>query len=550
MSSSQTMEEERSADAAHVSLADDQPFTDPIPAQRTADERMRDTTLRVADSSDVTHDSASRHDEVAPPAPRVALGRASDAAPLFPPTDVPLLKALPYAQADPVTRLRRVLSAGDLVAASVVGGICLINSLAAGMVAVAVLLLALLSANDNQHPSHLLSGGRAAKRSMVAVGLVSTVQVVLDSRMGEVRPMILAMAVFASMAVAWRLLLRVPPVQRLFRSERYESVLLIGDFPTVASTIRRWTARKAATRIAGVLLTDAPDGVERRTEVEGVRVFGQLKDAAPAACDLGVSKVVVVGETVHSTTLRRIGWELDKYGIPVAVAMRIEGIRPHRSRVDIVGDQTVVELEAVHRRGVVNMAWAVADRLLAVILLLLFLPFLIMIGVGVRLDSPGPALFKQARAGRFGKPFMMVKFRSMTTDAEELKGQLADLNETDGVFFKIRQDPRVTRIGAFLRSTSLDELPQLWNVVRGDMSLIGPRPHVIAEADAYDAWAQRRLMVKPGLTGLWQVSGRSNLGWEEAVLHDLDYVDNWRPGLDLGIAFRTLGAVFRRDGAY
>jgi lipopolysaccharide/colanic/teichoic acid biosynthesis glycosyltransferase len=131
-----------------------------------------------------------------------------------------------------------------------------------------------------------------------------------------------------------------------------------------------------------------------------------------------------------------------------------------------------------------------------------------------------------------------------------MKEELTELNESDGVLFKIRKDPRITRLGGFLRSTSLDELPQLWNVVRGDMSLVGPRPHVLAEANAYDAWAQRRMMVKPGLTGLWQVSGRSNLGWEEAVIHDLDYVDNWRPGLDLGIVARTLGAVFRRDGAY
>jgi exopolysaccharide biosynthesis polyprenyl glycosylphosphotransferase len=420
-----------------------------------------------------------------------------------------------------------------------------------GVAAVALLLVALLSANDREHPSHLLSGRAAAKRSMVAVGLVSTAHILIPwSPLVGLAPGIKWMALFGSLAVGWRLALRLPAVQRFFKSERYESVLLIGDFPTVSATIRRWQARKAATRIAGVLLTDAPDGVERRTEVEGLQVFGQLRHAAPAACDLGVSKVVVVGNTVDSTTLRRIGWELDQYGIPVAVAMRIEGIRPHRSRVDIVGDQTVVELEAVRRRGVVNLLWTLTDRLLALLLLLLSLPALVMVGVAVRLDTPGPALFKQARAGRFGKPFMMWKFRSMTTGADAQKAELAALNESDGVFFKIRKDPRVTRIGAVLRSTSIDELPQLWNVVRGDMSLVGPRPHVLAEADAYDAWAQRRLMVKPGLTGLWQVSGRSDLGWEEAVLHDLDYVDNWRPGLDLGIVVRTLGAVLKRDGAY
>jgi exopolysaccharide biosynthesis polyprenyl glycosylphosphotransferase len=327
-------------------------------------------------------------------------------------------------------------------------------------------------------------------------------------------------------------------------------VLLVGDFPTVSMTIKRWRARKAEARIAGVLLTDAPGGVERRTDVEGVAVLGQLRDAAPVACDLGVSKVVVVGHSVDSTTLRRIGWELDKHGIPVAVAMRIEGIRPHRSRVGIVGDQTIVELEAVRRHGVAYLAWSLVDRLVALFVLLLALPFLVLIGIAVRVDSRGPALFKQARAGRYGRPFMMWKFRSMTTDAEEIKEQLADQNESDGVLFKMRQDPRITRLGALLRSTSIDELPQLWNVVRGDMSIVGPRPHILAEANAYDAWAQRRLMVKPGLTGLWQVSGRSDLGWEEAVIHDLDYVDNWRPGLDLGIVARTVGAVLKRDGAY
>jgi len=528
-------------EVAGLSRADQAAAVDVVPKQRSVEQAERDADALMMDEL--------APEAVAPPVPRAALARVSDAAPLFPPTDVPLLKALTYAHSDPVTRLRRVLSAGDLVAAGVVAAVCVTNDIRLATVAVGVLLLSLLSANDREHPSHLLDAGRAAKRSMVAVGLLSTAQVLMGSaRLGGRG--ILVIAAFGMLAVAWRVFLRWPVAQRVFRSQGYESVLLIGDCPTVAQTIRRWKARKAATRISGVLLTDAPDGVERRTDVEGVRVLGQLRDAAPAACELGVSKVVVVGDTVDSTTLRRIGWELDKYGIPVAVAMRIEGIRPHRSRVDIVGDQTVVEMEAVQRRGVVHLATATVDRLVAVILLTLSMPLLLIVGLAVRFDSPGGGLFKQARAGQFGKPFMMWKFRSMRTDAEQLKQELADQNESDGVLFKIRQDPRITKIGAFLRSTSIDELPQLWNVVRGDMSLVGPRPHVISEADAYDTWAQRRLMVKPGLTGLWQVSGRSNLGWEEAVLHDLDYVDNWRPGLDLGIVFRTIGAVFRRDGAY
>jgi len=480
---------------------------------------------------------------------QVQSDRASDGAPVFPPTDVPLLEALSYAAPDPVTRLRRTLSLGDALFGFVLVVFCLIRTDAVTAVAVTVLLAQLWNANDRQKPSKLVSGRRTVKRTLMMVGVFGSIQV-FTATPAAAQQSIFVILLFGALAVVLRLLVRLPRVSRALTIGRVESVLLVGDFPTVSNTLKRWAARKASVKISGVLLTDAPGGVERRTQVEGVEVYGQLRDTAPAACELGVSKVVFVGETVHSTTLRRISWELDKFGIPVAVATRIEGIRPHRSKVDIVGDQTIVELEAVRRRTVLNLTWSMVERAAAAVLLLVLMPLLVVLGLWIRIDSPGPAVFKQLRAGQFANPFPMYKFRSMRVDAEAMKASLSDLNESDGVLFKMRKDPRITRLGAFLRSSSIDELPQLWNVVRGDMSLIGPRPHVIAEADAYDEWAQRRLMVKPGLTGLWQVSGRSNLGWDEAVSHDLDYVDNWRPGLDLGIAFRTLGAVFRRDGAY
>ncbi|MDQ3627441.1 MAG: exopolysaccharide biosynthesis polyprenyl glycosylphosphotransferase [Actinomycetota bacterium] len=475
--------------------------------------------------------------------------RASDRAPVFPPTDVPLLEALPYAAPDPVTRLRRILSLGDALFGLVLVAFCLLAADAVTALAVTVLLAGLWKANDRQKPSKLVSGSRTVKWTSMTVGAFGSIQI-FTATPAAAQQSIVVITLFGVCAVLLRLLVLLPPVSRRLAIDWIESVLLVGDFPTVSNTIQRWTARKARVRISGVLLTDAPGGVERRTAVEGVEVYGQLKDTAPAACDLGVSKVVFVGETVHSTTLRRISWELDRFGIPVALATRIEGIRPHRSAVDIVGDQTIVELEAVRRRTVLSYLWSVVERVAAAALLLVLSPALIVVGLWIRMDSPGPAVFRQLRAGQFGKPFPVYKFRSMRVDAEDLKALLVEQNESDGVLFKIRRDPRITSLGGFLRRSSIDELPQLWNVVRGEMSLIGPRPHVIAEADAYDTWAQRRLMVKPGLTGLWQVSGRSDLGWDESVSHDLDYVDNWRPGLDLGIAFRTFGAVFRRDGAY
>jgi exopolysaccharide biosynthesis polyprenyl glycosylphosphotransferase len=191
------------------------------------------------------------------------------------------------------------------------------------------------------------------------------------------------------------------------------------------------------------------------------------------------------------------------------------------------------------------------DRLAALCLLFFAAPAMLGIAMLVRATSPGPALFRQRRVGRDGKEFTCLKFRTMTADAEARRAELIHLNERhDGLLFKIRRDPRITRVGGFLRRYSLDELPQLLNVVAGDMSLVGPRPPLPQEAASYDKMVRRRLLVKPGLTGLWQVSGRSELSWAESVRLDLSYVDNWSPALDARILWRTAAAVIRGTGAY
>ncbi len=191
------------------------------------------------------------------------------------------------------------------------------------------------------------------------------------------------------------------------------------------------------------------------------------------------------------------------------------------------------------------------DRAVAVVLLVVLAPLMLFIATLVRTTSTGPALFRQRRVGRGGREFTCLKFRTMTADAEARRAELVHLNErADGLLFKIRHDPRITRIGAVLRKYSLDELPQLVNVVAGDMSLVGPRPPLPQEVAAYDDALRRRLLVKPGLTGLWQVSGRSELPWEEAVRLDLSYVDNWSPALDARILLRTVSAVLKGTGAY
>jgi lipopolysaccharide/colanic/teichoic acid biosynthesis glycosyltransferase len=190
------------------------------------------------------------------------------------------------------------------------------------------------------------------------------------------------------------------------------------------------------------------------------------------------------------------------------------------------------------------------DRVGALILLVLLLPLIIGIFVAVRLTSSGPALFKQVRVGQQGRLFVLRKFRTMTVGADAAHASIANMNEADGPLFKIRRDPRTTRIGSWLRRWSLDELPQLWNVLVGEMSLVGPRPPLPREVDRFEGVAHRRFLVKPGLTGLWQVSGRADLPWSEAVRFDLHYVDNWSLALDCRLLLRTPAAVAGGRGAY
>jgi lipopolysaccharide/colanic/teichoic acid biosynthesis glycosyltransferase len=191
-----------------------------------------------------------------------------------------------------------------------------------------------------------------------------------------------------------------------------------------------------------------------------------------------------------------------------------------------------------------------ADIALGAAGLILLLPLLPAIVVLIKLDSPGPVLFRQQRVGQGGRLFTCYKFRSMTADAEARKPGLADLNEASGAAFKIRDDPRITAIGHFLRRSSLDEVPQLLNVLRGQMSIVGPRPQIPSEVARYASWHRRRLDVKPGITCLWQVSGRSHIGFEEWMRLDLEYVQRRGAALDLMILLRTLPAVIARKGAY
>ncbi len=207
-----------------------------------------------------------------------------------------------------------------------------------------------------------------------------------------------------------------------------------------------------------------------------------------------------------------------------------------------VGEPTMPPWQRVVKRGM--------DLVLAGAGIVLLSPLLAVLAIAIKLDSPGPVVFKQPRLGRDSEPFVCWKFRSMVVNAEARLAELQAQNEATGPLFKMKNDPRRTRVGQFLRRTSLDELPQLWNVLRGEMSLVGPRPPIPSEVAIYEPWHMRRLEVRPGLTGLWQVSGRSDLTFDEMVLLDVYYVENWSPLLDVRILLKTLPSVVLGSGAY
>jgi exopolysaccharide biosynthesis polyprenyl glycosylphosphotransferase len=248
--------------------------------------------------------------------------------------------------------------------------------------------------------------------------------------------------------------------------------------------------------------------------------------------------------------IRRLAWALEATGTELLVSAGLCGVAAGRATVALAGTCPVLHVRPAELHGPRRMVKEVWERCAAALTLALLSPLVLVLLAAIRLDSRGPAIFRQTRLGRDEVPFTMLKLRTMTDGAERRVETLRAVNDADGVLFKMRADPRVTRVGELLRRYSLDELPQLWNVVRGQMSLVGPRPPLPAEVARYTADVHRRMAVKPGVTGLWQVSGRSDLPWDESVRLDLFYVDNWSLALDLSIVLRTAAAVIGHTGAY
>lgn len=297
--------------------------------------------------------------------------------------------------------------------------------------------------------------------------------------------------------------------------------------------------------VEGVCLPD----VNEAPDVDGVPVLGATADVVQLVSDRSVEVVVVAGSSLSGEGLRRLSWALGRVDAQLVVAPDLLEVAGPRLSVRPTAGLSLLEVEVdpPRRRLLVK---AVMDRVLGAVGVLLSAPVMALAAVAVRLDSAGPAFYRQTRVGIDGSTFTLWKLRTMYVDADARRAELRDRSDRDGVMFKMHADPRVTRVGRVLRRFSIDELPQLLNVLRGEMSLVGPRPPLIEEVEAYPDPAQRRLHVRPGLTGLWQVSGRADLTWEESVRLDLRYVDNWSVTMDLTILWKTVRAVVGGSGAY
>ncbi|MFW5469129.1 sugar transferase [Knoellia sp. CPCC 206435] len=286
--------------------------------------------------------------------------------------------------------------------------------------------------------------------------------------------------------------------------------------------------------------------------VEGVPVAGRPRDVTLAVDYSDAALVAISGHPgLTGKQLRQLAWDLEERHVDLVISPGIFEVAGPRLSIRAEAGVSLLHLERPVRSGSRLVVKRVQDLALAVVITLLLLPFLLLVALAVRIDSRGPVLFHQNRIGQGGQEFRIYKFRTMVTDAEAQLATLAEIgHEVNDVLFKSRVDPRVTRVGRWLRRFSLDEVPQLINVLRGEMSLVGPRPGLASEVDCYEPDAMRRLRVRPGMTGLWQVSGRATLNWEQTVRLDLWYVDNWSSTLDLQILIRTVRAVLGGRGAF
>ncbi len=460
---------------------------------------------------------------------------------------------------------RRRVIAADLAVAVVTGLVAVLVAMqgstlalrAGTFAAIPVLWLGMLALSHGYERRFAGSGPeeyRAVMRAAVyLVGVAALVSYAVHVDVPRSVAVLVAPLLFVLGLMARRVV-RGDLYRRRLDGRETQATVIIGNAKTVLPMLREiQRVPDQGLRVVAACVSGLDISGDVPTEVEGVPVFGYPEEAM-SAVDLFDADVVAVSSDpdLQGPELRRLAWSLEERQVELVVSPGLLGVAGPRLSIRPTAGMPLLHVERPVMSGGRRAVKTLVDRSFTLALTVLALPVLVAVAVAIRLDSPGPVLFRQKRVGARGEEFEMIKFRTMCVDAEARLAQLTEQQRDAGndVLFKMKSDPRVTRVGRVLRRFSIDELPQLINVLRGEMSLVGPRPPLMREVEAYEPDAVRRLRVKPGLTGLWQVSGRSDLTWDESLRLDLWYVDNWCLVLDLQILFRTARAVLRGAGAY
>jgi exopolysaccharide biosynthesis polyprenyl glycosylphosphotransferase len=388
---------------------------------------------------------------------------------------------------------------------------------------------------------------RVLNAGLSLTGALALISYAVNNELSRIY-LLVGMQVIVVLDLLVRFALRKRLHHRRAKGQCMSTVVAVGHEPAVRQLIceLRRESHHGLQVVAACLA-----GESTTRELAGVPVVGDLDAAADVVRNLNAGTVAVLScPEMDGIRLRTLAWELEKTGTDLCLAPALLDVAGPRTTVRPTAGLTLLHVDHPQLSGPRQVVKDLFDRSAAALGLLALSPLMLAIAVTIRLSDRGPALFTQMRVGKGGEPFKIYKFRTMVVDAEARLAEIREKNESDGLLFKIRRDPRITAIGARLRKSSLDELPQLVNVLRGEMSLVGPRPALPEEAARYVDHVRRRLVVKPGVTGMWQVNGRSELSWEETVRLDLRYVENWSFALDLQILWKTFSVIFRGAGAY
>lgn len=383
-----------------------------------------------------------------------------------------------------------------------------------------------------------------AKTSVLVLALAFALRPLVYSRLLLLEASV-GMVLFLSLGRALVLVLQAWLRRRGIGVKR---VVIVGAGEVGRRVMRTIVARPSLGYEIIGYVDDNPDKGEG--EIGSIPGLGSTDNLACSIDNEQVDEVIITLPWTYHRRILSLLRECERRNVAARIVPDLFQLSLRQVAVSDLGGVPLIGVQEIAFSHAALLVKRVMDVTIALLMFLLGLPLILIIAVAIKLDSRGPILFRQDRVGKNGRPFRIYKFRSMRVGAEEEQDDLFAMNEADGPLFKIRNDPRLTRVGRFLRRTSLDELPQLINVLEGQMSLVGPRPAIPCEVEQYQPWHRQRLSVHPGMTGLWQVSGRSELTFDEGVLLDIYYIEHWSPWLDLNILLRTVPKVFMGDGAY